>query len=145
MRATTITIILILSSQLLGCVGSVKQNHWGARLPSQNRSGILHIELSNNVQNAIPSMQDACRNLGGLDEKSIKMLNSTNEFRAWIGYSTWEYSCFGVNRIPPKEIQKPLEERQGNNDMTSGKQKCLELGFKAGTEGFGKCVLQLSQ
>lgn len=25
------------------------------------------------------------------------------------------------------------------------KKKCLELGFKSGTEGFGKCVLQLSK
>jgi hypothetical protein len=145
MRSAAITIIFILSSQLLGCAGSVKQYSWGARLPTQDRSGILHIELSNNVQNAIPSMQNSCRNLGGLDEKSIKMLNSTNEIRLWIGFSTWEYSCLGVNRSPPKEIQNYLEERQSNIDMTSGKQKCLELGFKAGSEGFGKCVLQLSK
>ena len=33
----------------------------------------------------------------------------------------------------------------GSISMDVAKQKCGELGFKLGTEGFGKCVLQLSK
>jgi len=33
----------------------------------------------------------------------------------------------------------------GSISMEVAKQKCGELGFKSGTEGFGKCVLQLSK
>jgi hypothetical protein len=30
-------------------------------------------------------------------------------------------------------------------DLSDAKKKCSDLGFKSGTEGFGKCVLQLSK
>ena len=32
-----------------------------------------------------------------------------------------------------------------SNNIESAKNKCSDLGFKTGTEGFGKCVLQLSK
>ena len=32
-----------------------------------------------------------------------------------------------------------------SNNIESAKNKCSDLGFKSGTEGFGKCVLQLSK
>jgi hypothetical protein len=32
-----------------------------------------------------------------------------------------------------------------SNNIESAKNKCSNLGFKTGTEGFGKCVLQLSK
>jgi len=39
--------------------------------------------------------------------------------------------------------QEALNERRAN--LEDFKQKCLDLGFKAGTEQFGKCVLRLSK
>jgi thiol:disulfide interchange protein DsbA len=35
--------------------------------------------------------------------------------------------------------------QQSQNTIENAKQKCSDLGFKSGTEGFGKCVLQLSK
>jgi hypothetical protein len=40
---------------------------------------------------------------------------------------------------PPKVVQTPPAS------IDAAKEKCTTLGFKAGTESFGKCVLQLSK
>ncbi len=44
--------------------------------------------------------------------------------------------------ITPTNINPPLIERLS---IEASKKKCEELGFKPATEGFGKCVLQLSK
>jgi ATP phosphoribosyltransferase regulatory subunit HisZ len=43
----------------------------------------------------------------------------------------------------PQLNQEVLSERKAS--IEDFKQKCLDLGFKAGTEQFGKCVLRLSK
>ena len=52
-------------------------------------------------------------------------------------------------RPPPSTSRAPiaLDSPVSNSsvDMTTAKKKCLELGFKLGTEDFGKCVLQLTK
>lgn len=35
--------------------------------------------------------------------------------------------------------------QQNSSNIDDAKKKCSDLGFKSGTEGFGKCVLQLSK
>ena len=37
------------------------------------------------------------------------------------------------------------KESKVKNELDTYKEKCQNLGFKSGTEGFGKCVLQLSK
>jgi len=59
-------------------------------------------------------------------------------------YSLYYYECQTDN------LSKPIlnvDSMKNNSplDLSSSRQKCSELGFKAGTEGFGKCVLQLTK
>ena len=46
-----------------------------------------------------------------------------------------------------KKLEKINSERPKVNSsmLENAKRKCLDLGLKSGTEGFGKCVLRLSQ
>ena len=39
----------------------------------------------------------------------------------------------------------PLREIISQVVLIEAKKKCADLGFKSGTEGFGKCILQLSK
>ena len=39
---------------------------------------------------------------------------------------------------------KQLDGQNKAPTLDAAKRKCIELGFKSGTEGFGKCVLKLS-
>jgi serine kinase of HPr protein (carbohydrate metabolism regulator) len=44
------------------------------------------------------------------------------------------------------EQKKPaVAEKFDRLSLEASKQKCTELGFKPATEGYGKCVLQLSK
>ena len=52
----------------------------------------------------------------------------------------WESDKFISSDIKPLSPQMPSVI-----DFSDAKKKCSELGFKSGTEGFGKCVLQLSK
>lgn len=49
------------------------------------------------------------------------------------------------NVISAIDPVKQIKNTPQTNSIDSAKSKCVELGFKAGTEGFGKCVLQLSK
>jgi hypothetical protein len=47
--------------------------------------------------------------------------------------------------LQPAEFNKPQEKPTPSASFEQIKSKCSELGFKAGTEQFGNCVLQLSK
>jgi len=53
--------------------------------------------------------------------------------------------------IPPLENEVAptsntnLPAKNPTKNLADAKAKCLDLGFKNGTDGFGKCVLQLSK
>ena len=48
------------------------------------------------------------------------------------------------NYSPAANIDKPIAAKPQIN-LDDAKLKCADLGFKKGTEGFGKCVLQLTK
>jgi hypothetical protein len=52
----------------------------------------------------------------------------------------YEFKCMSITYAQPTPVTP-----SNNISMDVAKQKCGELGFKSGTEGFGKCVLQLSK
>lgn len=75
----------------------------------------------------------------------IKICSTMNEYRV-IKPSN--------SNVQPQFQPVPLDNKQqsiNNNQNTmklsieDAKKKCSDLGFKTGTEGFGKCVLQLSK
>jgi len=56
----------------------------------------------------------------------------------------YEFKC--VSQVTPAPIQQnQIQSSPLVESMESAKKKCTDLGFKSGTEGFGKCVLQLSK
>ncbi len=73
-----------------------------------------------------------------MDPTSVKLCKSSgNIFR------------YTFIRPQPSASIAPIVIKNSNSppsvDMASAKKKCLELGFKNGTEDFGKCVLQLTK
>ena len=46
---------------------------------------------------------------------------------------------------PPQSQNKSAPPENERLSLDASKKKCTELGFKPATEGFGKCVLQLSK
>lgn len=54
--------------------------------------------------------------------------------------------CFGVfKNLVAQSNTSPPNSNLRNNIFDDAKKKCSDLGLKSGTEGFGKCVLQLSK
>lgn len=49
-----------------------------------------------------------------------------------------------VSQQPQQPIQKQTPPNQGATGLESAKKKCIDLGFKIGTESFGQCILRLS-
>lgn len=56
---------------------------------------------------------------------------------------------YNPSSAPPiNNYQPPTQQTtasSGTSSINSAKEKCKDLGFKSGTEDFGKCVLQLSK
>ena len=82
---------------------------------------------------------EICSAMGGLKyEPSISL-------DGLLGYKRYSYECNGpqpvnyapapVNNLPPKQ----------GLSIDQAKQQCKDLGFKAGTEKFGNCVLELNK
>jgi hypothetical protein len=47
---------------------------------------------------------------------------------------------------PPQTFQPAIQAKPAITvDIDDAKAKCVDLGFKSGTEGFGNCVLKLSK
>lgn len=55
---------------------------------------------------------------------------------------------FCIAQCPPKESTGIVPSKDISNpskvSMDDAKRKCLDLGFKVGTESFGQCVLKVS-
>lgn len=79
-----------------------------------------------------------CWQFGGVNEASFKQISS----------QVWSYKCNNhPSLLKQKEQTKQVKSPSINlsGDINGSKQRCADLGFKAGTEEFGKCVLQLSR
>jgi hypothetical protein len=80
----------------------------------------------------------------------IRICSTMNEYRVIKPTNITTQPQF--QPIPqPVQIQNNQQNSSSNNQNTvqlnieDAKKKCLDLGFKTGTEGFGKCVLQFSK
>jgi hypothetical protein len=66
-----------------------------------------------------------------------------------IGWKFYTYRCSGVQRSVPQAPTNLVEQTPPKTSpsvsMVEAKSKCLELGFKVGSEAFGNCVLKLSK
>jgi hypothetical protein len=50
-----------------------------------------------------------------------------------------------TKQVVPQVTLPTMPIKPAEADLSDAKKKCSDLGFKSGTEGFGKCVLQLSK
>lgn len=68
-------------------------------------------------------------------------------------YDWYSFQCNGYEAKKTPVVQAAKQEvmqQQPNTEesktiLDDAKKKCVDLGFKVGTEGFGKCVLRLSK
>lgn len=69
---------------------------------------------------------------------------------AW-GNTIYQFACYRpeIKTLPveqPERTKQQIREQKPQNfSVEDAKRKCLDLGIKAGTEQYGKCVLQLSK
>jgi hypothetical protein len=154
----TLSSILLLS----GCASTDYANlpvyrNIGVKHPSplNGFTGGVFIEPFSN--DYIELMQMRCSSYGGLDFSS-----QTTIHKNAIGEKVIQYKCNAANakqsEAQPQLLSTPKPNVNTDRALPTiapsttssfsfedSKNKCVELGFKSGTEGFGKCVLQLSK
>ena len=87
---------------------------------------------------------EICSRLGGVK------VRPTYSHTVPLGWKFYNYQCNGPIIVQPQiqqyaPTQPILQNQQQGIPIDLAKSKCSELGFNQGTEGFGKCVLQLSK
>jgi hypothetical protein len=156
MKLRSFSLILIIGCYLSGCaVYSSHHPSWGTfdPGPSTNFLGKISYEPGGDY---ISYMKSQCSRYGGLDMNSISD-TSTGILMNNFGLVK-EYRCKGLPKnstpitLPNQVIEKinPQAENQVKREsngisMSDAQNKCRELGFNPKTEGFGKCVLQLTK
>jgi hypothetical protein len=124
----------------------------GTYTPSlaNNYEGLMFVELNDSYHVAEPYMLQECRPYGGLKQTSVQKTGAPPGFSGMnFGNTYWKYSCNGLSNsqninIPVTSTIAPSYS-PNKISLDEAKKKCSDLGLKAGTEGFGKCVLQLSK
>ena len=94
--------------------------------------------------------QKLCAPLNGLKSKPyLYSKTPTYDRYSFVcnGFPEPRFATEPSNIAPPQQTNNTYIQSPENNKnkLDEAKTKCTELGFKANTEGFGKCVLQLSK
>ena len=102
--------------------------------------GIIFVESANTpayIQQANQLALANCqyRNLG---IARVQPAEQTNPF----SMDRVRYSCV---RPQPAYIPTNTSQNQPADNLSSAKSKCSDLGFKPGTDGFGKCILRITK
>jgi hypothetical protein len=128
-------------------------------MPSaRDPNGVMYLK-NNSDSYARDKMVSNCRNLGGLNISSLYETPKGN-----VPEKRWYYKCNNrpIDSVLTKQylhqdltegISDPLRRidppkpasANTTSTLSEAKKKCADLGFKAGTEDFGKCVLQISK
>lgn len=146
--------VLILIANFWGC-STLDQNSLCSECTAPTRSNGWtgkFMTLSTDSNEIERHAQKLCVPLNGLKSKPY-LYNKTPT------YDRYSFVCNGFpepkfvaepTNIAPQQQPQPSTTYIQNSETTKSKIeeakiKCNELGFKANTEGFGKCVLQLSK
>lgn len=114
--------------------------------PLNGYRGLIATEF---IAPSTSDMAALCQSLGGLDYSSIREEETPSWKQAGMNYRS--YKCNGLVVAPrsnPQTVVAPVSINTPVNNalsMQAAKDKCADLGFKLGTEGFGSCVLKLSK
>jgi hypothetical protein len=102
--------------------------------------GIL-VEISPSREGVLEHRaNEICSRLGGLK------VRPAYSHTVPLGWKSYNYQCNGFILVQQYAPREPiLQNQQQGISIDLAKSKCSELGFSQETEGFGKCVLQLSK
>jgi hypothetical protein len=132
-----IPVLILTLIFLSGCMGGAVSNNQ----LSQNilvYDGPQFFTVNGSLTSPFAFAQDKCR--GG-----YKLLTSY----ARGGYMLYDFMCSQTPEaktpIQPPHAHSSAPPQASNASFDDAKKKCADLGFKAGTEAFGNCVLRLSK
>jgi hypothetical protein len=151
-RLINFTSIFFTSLTLVGCAGYISgiqdHNTLGAIWNGPSSSNGYVGELAAFSGTGYPQVEQRailnCSSYGGLKGQPTK----SRPDNPLAGTTYWKYQCNGMQaqsysmptaspvQKPPVTTSLPIEE---------AKSKCVELGFKQGTEQFGNCVLKFTK
>ena len=145
-------VLAVVAMMLSGCASNGIADYRGFGVNSErvteptssnNYRGVL-VEKSPVAAEALESRAaEICSSRGGL-KISPRYTNT-----APIGWKFYEFRCNGpapISSQPQQQIAPtPQTQNQVGMEIGEAKSKCTDLGFKTGTEAFGKCVLRLSK
>jgi hypothetical protein len=112
--------------------------------PSNGFNGVLAGRSSAKISDLEARVIAICAGRGGVRQ------GPTYKLAAVISGTYYSYQCMGQAQAnpqfpPTQHVQQPVLNSTPKINIESAKAKCGDLGFKQGTEGFGKCVLQLTK
>ena len=147
---------ILLSALVSGC--AVYDNRTaGTYRPTASNGfkGMILVEMGGGLQNARPYMDRNCAPYGGLNNSSIRIGTPEGgiaKLNAMSG-SFWSYECngFSQNSSPSRLITSPnrpaaipsREEAVPKNSLEIVGKKCLDLGFKKGSDELLNCIEKL--
>ena len=112
--------------------------------PSNNYSGLYGYEP---FADTVGYMQTQCSAYGGLDFSSVRQSTDSKYVGNNLGLVK-AYKCYGPRTLQPVPVYTPVPSPalpRPTLGLEGAKSKCQDLGFKSGTEDFGRCVLKLSE
>ena len=129
----------------------------GTYMPSVTNGlrGMILVEMGGGLQDALPHMNKNCAAYGGLNQTSIRRDTPEGgmaKFNAMSG-NFWSYECNGFNSSPQVKpvftapsttVHTPnrtAEDTRAPLGLVS--KKCLELGFKKGSDELLNCIEKL--
>jgi hypothetical protein len=97
----------------------------------------------------VSSIQNECTRIGMvLEPGSPKIKNINGSSERSIGYHCIKKSDEDLPEVEASKIKVDNPTIQNQHvpiSINGAKERCMDLGFKAGTEKFGKCVLELTK
>jgi len=121
--------------------------------PANGFKGVIHVELGGGIERARPFMMRNCAPYGGLRESSVKV-TSADSFQGRLNALTgtdWAYECNGPQPLPvtqparpgpPPAISTPVAPPV-RVSVQQASERCLDLGFKKGTDELLGCIERL--
>lgn len=104
------------------------------------------------LDNSLSEYVVSCLNPSRAVHKKIDAENFSPEIIVQPSTPLWgltQVLCSGqfpmAEQVPAQLIEPPKDTSSGSLSVDKAKQKCMELGFKSGSENFGSCVLKLSK
>lgn len=133
---------------LFGCVGPADRatsNPFATvGLYNTYQDGVIIYSQSFNVSSDVTQLANNNCKLRNYDYARFEKSEQRTPI---LGNVQHYFSCLQNQRIitTPSINTNSTVPQQNSSNIDDAKKKCSDLGFKTGTEGFGKCVLQLSK